>query len=151
MVLGRSDYHWSHEPCFYARKKNQNSEWYGDRKNKTILREGKIDFSKFTKKELLQIINAIKDEGSSWEIKKDSVSTYKHPTQKPVDLSIKAMLNNSESGQIILDLFGGSGSTLIGAEKLNRRGYIMELDQKYASIIVERWEQFTGEKAQKVK
>jgi len=151
MVLGRSDYHWSHEPCFYARKKDQNSEWYGDRKNKTILREGKIDFSKFTKKELLQIINAIKDEGSSWEIKKDSVSTYKHPTQKPVDLSIKAMLNNSESGHIILDLFGGSGSTLIGAEKLNRRGYIMELDQKYASIIVERWEQFTGEKAQKVK
>ena len=151
MVLGRSDYHWSHEPCFYVRKKGHNNEWFGDRKNKTILREGKIDFDKFKKKELIQIITAMQDESTVWEIKKDSVQSYKHPTQKPVDLCIRALINNTESQQSVLDLFGGSGSTMIAAEKLNRRSYTMELDQKYASVIVERWEQYTGEKAQKVK
>jgi len=115
------------------------------------LREGKIDFSKFTKKELIQIITAMKDESTTWEIKKDSVQSYKHPTQKPVDLCIRALINNTESQQSVLDLFGGSGSTMIAAEKLNRKSYTMELDQKYASVIVERWEQYTGEKAQKVK
>ena len=151
MVLGRSDYHWSHEPCFYVRKKGHNNEWFGDRKNKTILREGKIDFDKFKKKELIQIITAMQDESTVWEIKKDSVQSYKHPTQKPVDLCIRALINNTESQQSVLDLFGGSGSTMIAAEKLNRKSYTMELDQKYASVIVERWEQYTGEKAQKVK
>ena len=151
MVLGRSDYHWSHEPCFYIRKKGHNNEWFGDRKNKTILREGKIDFDKYTKKQLVQIITAMKDESTTWEIKKDSVQTYKHPTQKPVDLCIRALINNTEAQQSVLDLFGGSGSTMIAAEKLNRKSYTMELDQKYASVIVERWEQYTGEKAQKVK
>lgn len=151
MVLGRSDYHWSHEPCFYVRKKGHNNEWFGDRKNKTILREGTIDYEKFKKKELIQIINAMRDESSAWEIKKDSVSTYKHPTQKPVDLCIRALVNNTEAQQSVLDLFGGSGSTMIAAQKLNRRSYTMELDQKYASVVVERWEQYTGEKAQKVK
>ena len=150
MVLGRSDYHWSHEPCFYVRKKGHNNEWFGDRKNKTILREGTIDYDKFKKKDLIQIINAMRDEGSSWEIKKDSVSTYKHPTQKPVDLCIRALVNNTEAKQSVLDLFGGSGSTMIAAEKLNRRSYTMELDQKYASVVVERWEQFTGQKANKI-
>ena len=150
MSLGRSDYHWAHEPCFYVRKVGHNNEWFGDRKNKTILREGTIDFEKFTKAKLLQIIYAMRDESSSWEIKKDSVQTYQHPTQKPVDLCIRALINNTESNGIVLDLFGGSGSTMIAAEKLNRISYTMELDQKYASVIVERWEQYTGEKAQKI-
>jgi DNA modification methylase len=150
MSLGRSDYHWAHEPCFYVRKVGHNNEWFGDRKNKTILREGTIDFEKFTKAKLLQIIYAIRDESSSWEIKKDSVQTYQHPTQKPVDLCIRALVNNTEAHGIVLDLFGGSGSTLIAAEKLNRKCYTMELDQKYASVVVERWEQYTGEKAQKI-
>jgi DNA modification methylase len=150
MSLGRSDYHWAHEPCFYVRKVGHNNEWFGDRKNKTILREGTIDFEKFTKAKLLQIIYAIRDESSSWEIKKDSVQTYQHPTPKPVDLCIRALVNNTEAQGIVLDLFGGSGSTMIAAEKLNRISYTMELDQKYASVIVERWEQYTGEKAQKI-
>ncbi|QDP62825.1 MAG: putative modification methylase [Prokaryotic dsDNA virus sp.] len=149
MVLSRSDHHWAHEPCFYARKKGFNNEWYGDRKNKTILQEGKIEFDKLKKTELVQIITAMQSESTVWEVKRDNVRTYLHPTQKPVELCMRALLNNTQSKDGVLDLFGGSGSTLIASEKLNRKSYTMELDPKYASIIVERWEQYTGQSAVK--
>ena len=71
---------------------------------------------------------------------------YVHPTQKPVELSFRA-LGNHKNAKNILDLFGGSGSTLIGCEQLDRSCYMMELDPKYVDVIIARWEQFTGEKA----
>lgn len=88
--------------------------------------------------------------GSVWSVGKDSSSSYLHPTQKPVELSVMAIENITEKNQIILDLFLGSGSTLIGAEKLGRKCYGMELDEKYCDVIIERWEQFTGLKAEKI-
>tara|TARA_B100000424_G_scaffold222620_1_gene181851 strand:- start:53 stop:1183 length:1131 start_codon:yes stop_codon:yes gene_type:complete len=88
--------------------------------------------------------------GSVWEIGKDSNSSYKHPTQKPVELSETAIKNTSIKNNIILDLFLGSGSTLIACEKTNRTCYGMELDTKYCDVIIERWEQFTGQKATKL-
>ena len=88
--------------------------------------------------------------GSVWEIGKDSNSSYKHPTQKPVELSETAIKNTSIKNNIILDLFLGSGSTLIACEKTNRICYGMELDTKYCDVIIERWEQFTGQKANKI-
>ena len=88
--------------------------------------------------------------GSVWEIGKDSNSSYKHPTQKPVELSETAIKNTSIKNNIILDLFLGSGSTLIACEKTNRICYGMELDTKYCDVIIERWEQFTGQKATKI-
>ena len=151
MVLGHSDYHWAHEPCFYVRKKGNNNEWFGDRKHKTILRNEKIDFTKMKKEELIQIIHAIRDDSTVWEVKRDNVKTYVHPTQKPVDLALKAIINNTRNDGIVLDLFGGSGSTLIGCEQLNRVCYAMELDEKYADVIVQRWENFTGRKAELIK
>ncbi len=151
MKLGRSDYHWMHEPLFYARKEGNNNEWYGDRKNKTILRNDTIDLTKVKKKDLIKILNTIADESTCWEIKKDSAIFYVHPTQKPVDLCVKAALNNTKDDEIILDLFLGSGSTMIAAEKINRRCYGMELDPKYCDIIINRWEEYTGGKAEKVK
>ena len=81
-----------------------------------------------------------------WKIKKDS--KYQHPTEKPVELSIRAITNSSRPNNTILDLFGGSGSTLIACEKLNRKARVMELDPKYCDVIVKRWEQFTGKKAE---
>ena len=87
--------------------------------------------------------------GSVWEIGKDSNSSYKHPTQKPVQLSETAIKNTSIKNNIILDLFIGSGATLIACEKTNRICYGMELDTKYCDVIIERWEQFTGQKANK--
>jgi len=88
--------------------------------------------------------------GSVWEIGKDSNSSYKHPTQKPVELSEIAIKNTSIKNNIVLDLFLGSGSTLIACEKTNRICYGMELDTKYCDVIIERWEQFTGQKATKL-
>ena len=88
--------------------------------------------------------------GSVWEIGKDSNSSYKHPTQKPVELAETAIKNTSIKNNIVLDLFLGSGSTLIACEKTNRICYGMELDTKYCDVIIERWEQFTGQKANKI-
>lgn len=85
--------------------------------------------------------------GCVWTINKDSANSYVHPTQKPVKLSEFAIRNTTNSGDIILDLFGGSGSTLIACEQLNRSCFMMELDPKYVDVIIDRWEQFTGQKA----
>ena len=89
------------------------------------------------------------NEKTVWELKKESKNDY-HPTQKPVELPERAIQNSSKSGDTVLDLFGGSGSTLIACEKHNRHARIMELDPKYCDVIVKRWEDFTGKKAQLV-
>lgn len=85
--------------------------------------------------------------GSVWSVGKDSASSYLHPTQKPVELAVMAIENILQRNKIVLDLFLGSGSTLIACEKTNRTCYGMELDEKYCDVIIERWEQFTGLKA----
>lgn len=85
--------------------------------------------------------------GSVWTINKDGASTYVHPTQKPVALGTEAMDKTTRIGNIVLDLFGGSGSTLIAAEKTGRIARLMELDPKYCDVIVKRWQDFTGKQA----
>jgi DNA modification methylase len=91
-----------------------------------------------------KIDEVIKNESDLWEIKKDH--NYVHPTQKPVALSVRAFGNHVKLLNV-LDLFGGSGSTLIGAEQTGRKAFVMELDPKYCDVIVKRWEDFTGKKA----
>ena len=88
--------------------------------------------------------------GSVWEVSKDSVNNYLLPTQKPVELAEMAINTTTLLSNIILDLFGGSGSTLIAAERTNRHAYLMELDPKYCDVIVKRWEDFTGNTAKRV-
>lgn len=85
--------------------------------------------------------------GSVWTINKDGASTYVHPTQKPVALAEEALDKTTRSNAKVLDLFGGSGSTMIACEKLGRQARLMELDPKYCDVIVKRWEDFTGKKA----
>ena len=106
-----------HEPCIYAFKKGKAPYWAGPNNEITV-----------------------------WDIKRHSKNEF-HPTQKPVELPERALQNNSKSGDIVLDLFGGSGSTLIAAEKVGRHAHLMELDPKYCDVIVKRWENFTGKKA----
>ena len=89
----------------------------------------------------------IKNESDLWEVSKDT--NYVHPTQKPIALCARALKNHKQALNI-LDLFGGSGSTLIACEQLNRQCFMMELDPKYVDVIIERWEQFTGKKAVKI-
>jgi DNA modification methylase len=85
--------------------------------------------------------------GSVWKVGKDGASDYVHPTQKPVALAEEALDKTTKPNQIVMDLFGGSGSTLIAAEKIGRCARLMELDPKYCDVIVQRWEEFTGKKA----
>ena len=92
-----------------------------------------------------KIDEIVKNESDLWEIKKDS--KYVHPTQKPVALSVRAFSNHVKLLNV-LDLFGGSGSTLIGAQQTGRKAFVMELDPKYCDVIVKRWEDFTGKKAE---
>ena len=88
--------------------------------------------------------------GSVWNISKDNANDYVHATQKPVEVSATAIQNTTNENDNILDLFGGSGSTLIACEQLNRKCYMMELDPHYIDVIIQRWENFTGEKAVKL-
>lgn len=85
-----------------------------------------------------------------WYEKTDNRNNYVHPTQKPVRLAERALRKSSQPGDIVLDAFGGSGSTLIACEQLNRKAYLMELDPKYVDVIIKRWELFTSEKAKKI-
>ena len=117
LILGRKDYHFRHEPCIYGWKEGAAHLWAADRKQTTIL-----EFDRPSR-------NA------------------EHPTMKPVALFEYQMLNNTKGGDIILDSFGGSGTTLIAAEKNGRVSRLMELDPKYCDVIVKRWQQFTGKKA----
>ena len=85
--------------------------------------------------------------GSVWTINKDGATTYVHPTQKPVALSEEALDKTTKRGAVVLDLFGGSGSTLVGCEKTGRHARLMELDPRYCDVIVKRWQDFTGKQA----
>lgn len=121
MVMGRQDYQWKHEPCLYGWKDGAGHLWASDRKQTTIL-----NFERPTKNDL-------------------------HPTMKPIALFDYQIKNNTKGGDIVLDLFSGSGTTIMACEQNGRRAYCMEFDPRYAQVIIERWEKFTGEKAKLIK
>ncbi|CRQ91100.1 site-specific DNA-methyltransferase [Streptococcus equi] len=115
MVLGRQDYHWKHEPCLYGWKDGASHLWASDRKQTTV-----IDFDKPQR-------------------------NGDHPTMKPVGLFDYQIKNNTKGHDIVLDLFGGSGTTLIACESNGRCARLMECDPKYVDVIIKRWEELTGE------
>ena len=92
----------------------------------------------------LNIWNANHDEMDVWDEDREKVSNYEHPTQKPVTIPARAIKNSTNEDNVVLDIFGGSGSTLIACEQLNRKCYMMELDEHYVSVIIERYINFTG-------
>jgi len=116
-TLGRADYQRQYEPILYGWPEGAQRHWCGDR-----------------------------DQSDVWQIKKPQKNDL-HPTMKPVELVERALRNSSRPGDVVLDPFGGSGTTLIAAEKSGRVARVMELDPKYADVIVRRWEDFTGKKA----
>lgn len=149
MVLGRQDYQWKHEPCLYGWK--EGSHYFTDsRRETTVWEDEPLDFSKMKKEEMKALLEKIfKTSTTIINEKKPAASTL-HPTTKPIQLLAHLIKNSSKPGQLILDSFGGSGSTLITCEQLNRTCYTAELDPKYCDVIVERWETFTGRKAEKI-
>lgn len=132
MTLRRTDYMGCYEPCMYGWKKGKKHYSHPMIRNlKDVL---SLDFNDFT---LLM---------DFWYEHRDATVTYLHPTQKPVRLSERSLKKSSKKGDIVLDVFGGSGSTLIGCEQLNRQCFMMELDPVYVDVIVKRWEEFAGKK-----
>lgn len=117
MVMGRQDYQWKHEPCLYGWKEGAGHLWASDRKQTTV-----INFDKPTRNDM-------------------------HPTMKPIPLFDYQIKNNTKGGDVVLDLFGGSGTTIMACEQNGRRGYCMEYDPRYVDVIINRWEKFTGAKA----
>lgn len=117
LVMGRQDYQWKHEPCLYGWTEGASHFWNSDRKQTTVL-----EFDKPRR-------------------------NGEHPTMKPVDLFQYLMGNSSKPGETVLDSFGGSGTTLIAAERIDRKARLMELDPRYCDVIVKRWEDFTGNTA----
>ncbi len=119
LVLSRGDYHWQHEPCWYAVRKTGKGHWAGDRKQTTL-----------------------------WQIaNKDQDADTVHGTQKPVECMRRPILNNSSPGQAIYEPFMGSGTTLVAAETAGRVCHGIELNPAYVDVAVERWQQFTGQAA----
>ena len=118
-VLGRCDYNYKHEPIIYGWKKKGTHTFYGQGKFKT----------------------------SVWDIPNPRRSDL-HPTMKPIELVANCILDGSKKGDMVLDIFGGSGTTIIAAEQTGRRCYMMEIDPHYCDVIISRWEKETGEKAQ---
>ena len=117
MVLGRQDYQWKHEPCLYGWKEGAGHKWYSDRKQTTVL-----EFDRPTR-------------------------NGEHPTMKPLALFAYQMRNSTKEGDVVLDSFGGSGTTLIVAEQTGRKARVMELDPHYCDVIISRWEKLTGKVA----
>jgi DNA modification methylase len=148
-VMGRSDYHYAHEPILYGHKEGQNSSWFGDRKQRTeLITLTKTDLRKKTKEELLEMISVIREETDNWMNKQDNKGTYEHPTQKPIALAAKGIINSSLEDDIILDPFAGAGFVLLAAEQTDRRAYLQELDPAYVDVIIKRWIRWKEKKGQ---
>lgn len=120
MVLGRQDYQWKHEPCLYGWKDGASHNWYSDRCQTTVL-----EFNK-------------------------PARNGEHPTMKPVELFAYQIKNSTKKGETVLDLFGGSGTTIIACEQTGRTAYCMELDERYCDVIIKRYENLTGDTAVKI-
>lgn len=141
--LGMNDYRSKHEPFFYAGVKGTSPNFYGDRTNNTMvdLHKSETALTAWVKRE-----KQAEQEGRTtiWTMKREPVSDYVHPTQKPVELIMYALANSSKVDDIVLDPFLGSGSTLIACEKTNRIGYGLELDPRFVDVIVQRWVDYSG-------
>lgn len=150
LVLCRQDYHWRHEPILYGWKEGAGHYFIDDRTQDTVFLEDEIDFDAMKKSDLVAYIKQIRKD---WADRSTVIYEHKplkndlHPTMKPVSLIGLLMKNSSKPGWNVLDPFGGSGTTIIAAEQLNRRAFTMELDEKFCDVIVKRWESFTGQTA----
>ena len=145
-VMGRQDYHWQHEPVIYGWKPGAGHKWYGER-NKATTIDDQQDISTMNKAELLEIVRSNAEYSTVLRENKPKKNSI-HPTMKPIALVAKLMSNSSITGDIVLDPFGGSGSTLIAAEQLGRASRLIELDPEYADAILARWEFHTNKKAE---
>lgn len=152
LVLGRQDYQWKHEPCLYGWKDGAAHYFTEDRAQSTVIEDAAIDYSKLKKDELLKIVLELTSDMVPTTVIYENKPTKNdiHPTMKPVKLMARLIRNSTHPKELVLDLFGGSGSTMIAAEQIDRRCFMMEFDPKYCDAILARWEKLTGETAKKI-
>jgi len=162
-VIGRQDYQWRHEPILYGWKPGSAHRWYGGRRQSTVIDAAAplsvvavdggavltfntgLDTVAIKVPSFEVLDNGQEETSSIWRFDKP-LRNAEHPTMKPIGLCARAIQNSSKPDEFVLDLFGGSGSTLMAAEQVGRSCCMMELDPKYCDVIVRRWEEATGEK-----
>lgn len=151
IVLGRQDYQWKHEPCLYGWNEG-GAHYFTDERTHATVCEDKVDIAKLNKAQMADMLKKILSEKIPTTILREDkpLRNGEHPTMKPVALIGKIMSNSSKTGWGVLDTFGGSGTTLIAAEQLGRKCYMMELDPHYCDVIIARWEKLTGKTAIKI-
>lgn len=151
-VLGRQDYQWKHEPCLYGWKDGA-AHYFCDLRNETtVIEDNPQEWNKMNKAELIALLKEIySDKLPTSIIREDKPArNAEHPTMKPIKLLARLIRNSTRKGAVVLDTFGGSGSTLIACEQLNRKCLMMELDPHYCDVILARWEKLTGQTAVKI-
>ena len=148
-VLGRQDYNWKHEPCLYGWREGAAHYFTSDKAQATVLEDKEINIEKMKKEELRELLRKLlkSDEPVTVIDEKRPSRSAEHPTMKPVKLIARQVKNSSKIDELVLDPFGGSGSTLMACEQLGRRCCTMELDPHYCDVIIKRWEDWTKQKA----
>lgn len=145
LTIGRQDYQWRHESILYGWKEGAAHKWYGKRDKNTVL-DSDIDIDSLSKKELIELVEKLLEDTPETTIRFDRPTKNElHPTMKPIGLLGYIIKNSSIEGNLIVDLFGGSGSTLITSEQMNRICYTMEMDPRYCDAIVKRYSQTAGD------
>lgn len=148
IVLGRQDYQWKHEPCLYGWKPGASHYFVARRDLITITEDEALDLNALTKQELKDLLTKVLSLPTS-DIHEDKpLRSADHPTMKPLKLMGRLIKNSTRPGEVVLDPFGGSGSTMMAAEQLGRACYTVELDPAYIDVICKRYEELTGEKAE---
>ena len=151
LSMGLQDYQWHHEPCLYGWKGGA-GHYFIDVRNLTTIFDDEKPVEELTNKELKELVANYRATVPTTIIRENKPNkSEEHPTMKPVKLIAKLVGNSSRERERVLDIFGGSGTTMIACEQLNRICYMMELDPHYADVIIERWEKFTGQKAKRIK
>jgi len=149
--FGRQDYKWKHEPCLYGWKDGAGHYFVEEYNHPTVI-EDEIDLDGMKKEEMKKLLEEMLADQTPTTIIHENkpLKNDLHPTMKPIKMCANLIKNSSKQDEIVLDLFGGSGSTLITCEQLHRTCYMMEYDTCYVDVIIQRWENFTGEKAVKL-
>lgn len=146
-TLSRQDFNWKHEPILYGWKEGAGHYFCKDFTLTTVI-DDDLDIDKLKKDEMVAMLKQIKEQMPTTVIRHDRpTKSDLHPTMKPVGLVQRMVEWSSMDGWIVLDLFGGSGSTMIACEKTHRKSRLMELDPKFSDVIIKRWQDFTGKKA----
>jgi site-specific DNA-methyltransferase (adenine-specific) len=151
LVLGRSDYQWQHEPCIYGTKEGA-AHYFIDARTETTVIEDRINVNKLGKDELKELCKSLMEQRVETTILREDKPSKNdiHPTMKPVKLFARLIMNSTKKKEKVLDIFGGSGTTIMACEQLGRTAYAMELDPRYCDAIVQRYEELTGQKAELV-